>query len=328
LFPRKIMTPALGFQKEVHSTEEAMCYFAESNFIDCRIRAYPDHSTLANYLHQNEITPNLIMIDIDRSCFASNRAFESTLKKVRTIIHDDINGVPTILWSGNGYHVIQPIEAMVLDNITQLKDLHEKPSENFLRFAEWHLSNGRADNNHYNTLSFRNCLLRIPGSYNSKLMLKHGNALDESTQVRTIQEWDGFRPNIRLLLGSFHAYLVDHRIKELQKPHGLKHKGKGKILWIEGLLQTPIADNRKYCVWRILTPYLVNVRKLEDEESCTIIYEWLKKCSSVSKLSFYPNYMVRYNIRNAKRIGYYPISFNDLLRENPDLHEMIVYKNL
>jgi hypothetical protein len=327
LFPRKIMTFALGFQKEVYGKDEAMRYFAESNFIDCRIRAYPDQPALAKYLHQNEIAPDLIMMDIDRSRVTSNKAFESTLKKVKTIIHEEINGVPTILRSGNGYHVIQPIEAMVLDNIAQLKNLHEKPSETFLRFAEWYLSDRKADNNHYNTLSFRNCLLRIPGSYNSKLILKHGNAADESTQVKIVQKWDGFRPNIKLLLGNFHAYLIDKRITELRKYHELKHRGRpegDKILWIERLLQTPITDNRKYCVWRILTPYLVNARKLEYEESSTVIHEWLKKCNSVSKLSFDPNYMIKYNIRNAKRIGYYPIGFNDLLRENPDLHGMLV----
>ena len=44
----------------------------------------------------------------------------------------------------------------------------KEPSKQFLRFAEYYLSNGKADSEHYHTVSFKNCLLRIPGSYNSK----------------------------------------------------------------------------------------------------------------------------------------------------------------
>ena len=37
LFPRRIMTCSLGYQKEVYTRDEAMKYFAESDYIDCRI---------------------------------------------------------------------------------------------------------------------------------------------------------------------------------------------------------------------------------------------------------------------------------------------------
>ena len=41
LFPRKIMTRALGHQKEVLNAHEALAYFKVSNYEDCRISAYP-----------------------------------------------------------------------------------------------------------------------------------------------------------------------------------------------------------------------------------------------------------------------------------------------
>ena len=41
LFPRTIMTKKLGYQKEVFSKEETMEFFKESDFIDCRINAFP-----------------------------------------------------------------------------------------------------------------------------------------------------------------------------------------------------------------------------------------------------------------------------------------------
>ena len=34
-----------------------------------------------------------------------------------------------------------------------------------------------------------------------------------------------------------------------------------KISWIKKLLQTPIDDYRKFAVWCILPPYLINFRK-------------------------------------------------------------------
>lgn len=47
--------------------------------------------------------------------------------------------------------------------------------------------------------------------------------------------------------------------------------------WIEKLLETPIEDGRKYALWKILCPYLVNVKKLEYEQSYQILKTWLKK---------------------------------------------------
>ena len=41
LFPRKIMTRQLGYQVEVFSKEEALEYFKDSNYEDCRINTYP-----------------------------------------------------------------------------------------------------------------------------------------------------------------------------------------------------------------------------------------------------------------------------------------------
>ena len=38
------------------------------------------------------------------------------------------------------------------------------------------------------------------------------------------------------------------------------------ISWIEKLLQTPLDDYRKFVVWRILAPYLINIRKYSVEE--------------------------------------------------------------
>src|SRR5689334_16994571 len=64
IFPRKIMTKRLGYQKEVVSKEELMKYFESSNYEDCRINAYP---SFTNYQGINRVAPTFVMIDLPRS---------------------------------------------------------------------------------------------------------------------------------------------------------------------------------------------------------------------------------------------------------------------
>ena len=90
---------------------------------------------------------------------------------------------PTVLWSGNGYHVILHIDMPILEQIDKYGRF-TNPSEKFLRYAEHALSNCKADSCH--VPSFKSCLLRIPGSLNSKCV-KAG----KDAQVRIIQRWNG-----------------------------------------------------------------------------------------------------------------------------------------
>ena len=84
-----------------------------------------------------------------------------------------------------------------------------------------------------------------------------------------------------------------------------------------------LPDYRKYCIWRILAPYLINVRKLQDEQASYIIREWLKKCNSVKRLSFDVSSRIRYDIQSVRKRGFYPIGWNQLKIENIDLYNLI-----
>jgi hypothetical protein len=82
-----------------------------------------------------------------------------------------------------------------------------KPSRKFMQFAESFLSANKADHAHNITMSFKNCMLRIPGSINSK----------NGQIVKLLNRWDGYRPKINPLLEDFCIYLSAQRIKELTK---------------------------------------------------------------------------------------------------------------
>jgi hypothetical protein len=197
LFPRNIMTQRLGRQVLALNKEEAIKHFTESHFLDCRISAYPPNSGFGI----NMIAPSLIFVDLDTSRFTSERAYKLALSRTLTNIKSNLNSLPTVLWSGNGNHIIQPISALVLEEL-DLFSTFDKPSVNFLRWAEQFLSNGKSDPDHTKTLSFGNCLLRIPGSHNSKCVAANAGIIDEKTEVRIIQKWNGYRPHVRVLLGS------------------------------------------------------------------------------------------------------------------------------
>ena len=92
---------------------------------------------------------------------------------------------------------------------------------------------------------------------------------------------------------------------------------------LRNLLQTPLEDYRKFVVWRILTPYLINIRKCSADEAYGIIGNWLDKCSHLRRLQFNPKYMIKYNINPAKNGGYLPISLEKLKIENPNLYNVV-----
>ena len=86
--------------------------------------------------------------------------------------------------SGNGVHVWQPVEAIVLEQESKFAQF-DQPSQTFLKFAAQFLSNHKSDIN--NNPAFKSCLIRIPGSYNSKY-------IEQNKEVKVIQRWDGYRP--------------------------------------------------------------------------------------------------------------------------------------
>lgn len=73
-------------------------------------------------------------------------------------------------------------------------------------------------------VSFNNCLLRVPGSINSKV----------NQQVRIIQRWNDIRPSIRPLLYEFFLDVADKRLMEVR---GIR-------------IREPVNTRRLYRYWK------------------------------------------------------------------------------
>lgn len=321
-----------GRQVIVNSEKAALTYFKSADWLDCRISAYPPNATvnpsgLECFQGLRITTPRnlIVIIDLDKSTFRSDRALQLALTRTLQKINLKLKVKPTVLWSGNGYHVYLVLDSQVnLENVKQFVELNlDEVSLKFLRFAETFLSCSKSDKAHNTTVSFNNCMMRIPGSINSK----------NNSEVKIIQQWNGVnRPGINYLLADFCVYLANKKARELreqqrQRRRQQPHNGPYTLQWIEKLLeQIPITNGRKYCIWRILVPYLINRRHVSQDQCIQMVKTWLDQCSNLERLNFNASQRINDAI---KRVGTYgPVYPDKLSQEYPELYELIADKVL
>lgn len=152
-----------GAQIPVYSKGEVLKLYKDSNYVDCRISAYGYNNNSNSKLQ----IVDFVMIDLDLSNFNwslqdLNRSISKILRNLKKVSE---SFEPSLIWSGNGCHILIPLEPLqcLLENMSEFSRFKE-PSKEFLRFIELHLSNGKCDQAHNKTVSFSNCMLRIPGS--------------------------------------------------------------------------------------------------------------------------------------------------------------------
>jgi hypothetical protein len=118
---------------------------------------------------------------------------------------------------------------------------------------------------------------------------------------------------------------IDEQMEAEQKAIRRKYRQwdkKNTISWIERLADTPIEDARKFCIWRVFVPYLINVRGLSRVDASDRIKTWLDKCNIISRLNFDPKSKIDDVLNNVG--SYYPISRARLERENNPLYTRLV----
>ncbi len=150
-------------------------------------------------------------------------------------------------------------------------------------------------------------------------------------EVKIIQKWNGYRPDFKLFVGSFCAYLVGKTNKLDRQTSFIPYASNNgtSIPWIEKLLsQTPIEDHRKITLALILSRYLINIRKLSYEQAYDIIWNWLDKCAQLKRLepsrSYFDRYVVRYQLEEAARSKRLPMKRETLKQHNLDLYKKLI----
>ena len=90
-------------------------------------------------------------------------------------------------------------------------------------------------------------------------------------------------------------------------------------LYVEDLLAHPISDGRHRLVWLVLAPYLVNVKKVENEEAIDRIRAFVSVAGETRDMKRF----VEYNVRRARRNGLLPPTLSTLKTEHPDLYWLL-----
>jgi Primase X len=89
--------------------------------------------------------------------------------------------------------------------------------------------------------------------------------------------------------------------------------------YIDELLKHPTTDGRHRLVWLILSPYLVNVKQVPDEEAVEEIREFVAAHGEGRGMKRF----IEYNVKRARRNGLMPPTLSKLKTEHPDLYELL-----
>jgi len=90
-------------------------------------------------------------------------------------------------------------------------------------------------------------------------------------------------------------------------------------LYVEDLLAHPVSVGRHRLVWLVLAPYLVNVKKFDDETAIEKIRAFVAAAGETSAMRRF----VEYNVRRARRNGLLPPTFATLKAEHPDIYWLL-----
>jgi hypothetical protein len=339
IFPRKMAT-YLQYGIMVRSKQDIMNACEKAGYIDCRINAYP--YAVDSDIDAGLVAPTILFCDLDKKLFSTeeefNQVLKETLDKIRETFGNDNDKLqPTVLWTGNGYHIYIVLNTKQMNRYERLVQFcphNTEVSKEFLRFAEWYLTSNRCDPEHAATLSFKSCLLRIPGSFNSKCVDAPADVIEDNYQVKIIQESIGIGEINNELLRHYRHRLINTKAalydKELNmrryalKTSVIKEKfDRQKYFWIEKLIRTPINENRYFAVFRLIAPYYRRILKLSYEESEGKIREWLIACNNLSHVSNINN-KVSSALKNAHEFK--PMNLDTLKAENAKKNN--IYKNI
>jgi len=127
---------------------------------------------------------------------------------------------------------------------------------------------------------------------------------------------DGVR-NLRR--GPFPKQLLGAKAVVIQYVPSPKPRTNKGYLYVEDLLAHPVSDGRHRLVWLVLAPYLVNVKKFDDEVAIEKIRAFVAATGETSAMRRF----VEYNVRRARRNGLLPPTFATLKAEHPDIYWLL-----
>jgi hypothetical protein len=106
---------------------------------------------------------------------------------------------------------------------------------------------------------------------------------------------------------------------------------KHEIGWIEDILQKTFSDGRKRLLDLIISPYLLNIKQVPEDQALDIAFGWSLKCHNVEPIRIngrcvstaaLQNY-IKYKLRRTVRIGLMPLSKENVKKWFGDCEEIL-----
>ena len=300
-FPRTVSTKETqNRQIEIYSKEEAIDYFFKAGFKDCRIAAFGKYE-------QEIIIPNIIFVDLD------NR---EALNEVLILFHKTIGAKPTVLDTGNGCAILQPIKMKPWNDrkhsVSHKGKQPDELSKLFLQWTERYLTNYKCDLGNHPSL--KNTMIRIPGSYNSKKLEKTNYNYKESRVIVKFG-WDKNRIEIKNIIPAFIRHL-NKIIAEENKLAKIDRKANPKnYQWIDELMNHNLEDGRARLLFDV-SRYLINLKGYSIEEAVKKIDSWLNS-------RFYSKSIIKFECKRALKDGKYPRRIGTIKSTDQGLYEIL-----
>jgi len=322
----------------------------------------------------SEQAPTCLFIDLDE-----RSALPRTRKRIKDVFMDD-DLEPAVIDTGNGFHILLPIETdpekypvgmdyETKDDLIPGRDMdtarlfalyydnpaNVSPGSTLLRCAAEVLTNKKADKG--NHPSVNSCMVRVPGSLNSKLVLKR---IDKPVSIVQRGSWEQGKKGHIMFLLPYHSSWIkkqkEERIKMIAKARNkrLRLEGNREAFWqarqylgtghssssnigttrvefiyrkywyIEITLRTPFDDFRKRGVGLLLAPYLLNIKQMPYDVAKSIILQWLSVCNKSRYLDFNAEEKTIQALDYSRTRNYKPLDFENIPQHDVTVHAKLL----
>jgi hypothetical protein len=94
--------------------------------------------------------------------------------------------------------------------------------------------------------------------------------------------------------------------------------------WVEKIIEKGLPNGRKRFILYVLSAYLVNVKRLSEEEAMQVVQEFLENsCRNYNNCEKIYDSFIRGDLQRVKSKGLRPVSLEKLREKDPELYSLI-----
>jgi hypothetical protein len=94
--------------------------------------------------------------------------------------------------------------------------------------------------------------------------------------------------------------------------------------WVEKIIEKGLPDGRKRFILYVLSAYLVNVKRLSEEEAMQVVQEFLENsCRNHNNCGKVYESFIRGDLQRVRSKGLKPVNLEKLKEKDPELYSLI-----